>query len=282
MSKMRVVVLVCVFVLGAAWFFSPTKNLDPKVATVSVDQSSVADSDNNSGGAVSVDSLKSRKIAQSSSPAAGPSATSSGSGGSAPGDAALRAFQAESVRPWTVRRTGSANGIKTLVRGLWTSGNASDSMASAEAFVHDYSESLLGVPADEVKFLRQEETDRTKIVYEQNVNGVPVYGGTLVLFFENGGMSRVQSDLFAKSPTLSRAPADFDSNQAFAKFNSEEGSTYVNLSNEKARTILYPGPTALVYAYEISVRDTTTRKTYRVLYNAEDRALIKKFPSQIQ
>ncbi|RYZ85102.1 MAG: hypothetical protein EOP06_16850, partial [Proteobacteria bacterium] len=137
MSKMRVVVLVCVFVLGAAWFFSPTKSLDSKVAKVSVDQSSVADSDNNSEGAVSVDSLKSRKIAQSSIPSAGPSATSTGSGGSAPGDAALRAFQAESVRPWTVRRTGSANGIKTLVRGLWTSGNASDSMASAEAFVHD-------------------------------------------------------------------------------------------------------------------------------------------------
>ncbi|RYZ69225.1 MAG: hypothetical protein EOP05_15155, partial [Proteobacteria bacterium] len=115
MSKMRVVVLVCVFVLGAAWFFSPTKNLDPKVAPVSVDQSSVADSDNNSEGAASTDSVKSRKIAQSSSRAAGPSSGASGSGGSAPGDAALRAFQAESVRPWTVRRTGSANGIKTLV-----------------------------------------------------------------------------------------------------------------------------------------------------------------------
>ncbi|RYZ86818.1 MAG: hypothetical protein EOP06_13790, partial [Proteobacteria bacterium] len=111
MSKMRVVVLVCVFVLGAAWFFSPTKNIDSKVAIASVDQSSVADSDNNSEGAATVDSVKSREIAQSSSPAAGLSATSSGSGGSAPGDAALRAFQAESVRPWTVRRTGSANGI---------------------------------------------------------------------------------------------------------------------------------------------------------------------------
>ena len=281
MSKARLTALTFVLILGGLWFFLPVRkpahsSLTNESQSESGDSTSEALHDSASASS-RVDS-RSRKVAQQTAPQASGTSTD---GAQAPGEAALRALQAESVRPWTARRSGFGNGIKTLVRGLWTTGNGSDIQGSATAFVHDYSESLFGVPAEQVRYAKSETTDRTKVVYDQFVNDMRVYGSTLTLFFEDGGLSRVQNDLVAKTPTRNEPPTGFTAADAFAQFNARESSAYT-LMSRAPDTVLFPGPTSLVYAYDFSVRENQTGKTYRVLYDAEAQALIKKLPTQVQ
>lgn len=277
-STGRLFALFIVLMLGGVWFFYPTSESDSQLSP------SVRASDGDANETSSYATQAKRKVAQVRAlqpGAAAPSGFDSINDG-ANDSQALRAFQEESTRPWTVRRAGTNETIKTLARGSWTSGNGSDPRGSANAFVHDYSESLLGVPADQVRFSKEEITDRTKIVYEQFVDDTRVYGSTLTLFFEEGGMTRVQNDLIPKSPVLAIPPTDFTPAQAFAQFNASEGSGFENLSVDSTKTVLFPGPTSLVYSYDFNVREIASGKTYRVLYDAEARALIKKLPTQIQ
>lgn len=278
-STGRLFAIVVVLMLGGVWFFYPSSDSSSQNNT----QATAADESTSDQFAATRGQVK-RKVAQVRMPQPGaePAAGFGANGGAVNDSQALRAFQEESTRPWTVRRAGTNEAIKTLVRGSWSSGNGSDPRGSATAFVHDYSESLLGVPAEQVRFSKEETTDRTKIVYEQVVDDTRVYGSTLTLFFEDGGMTRVQNDLIPKSPVLATAPTDFTPAQAFADFNASEGSGFENLSADSTKTVLFPGPTSLVYSYDFNVRETATGKTYRVLYDAEARALIKKLPTQLQ
>jgi hypothetical protein len=279
MSKARLLALSLVIVLGLVWFSLGRTDREAQ------SQTSRGDSANAADGVASPSprtASASRTVATQNAKSAGSSAEQVSQDSSASDEPALRAFQAESTRAWTVRRSGIKNAIKTLARGLWTSGNSGDYRTLAQTFVHDYSDALLGIPSDEVSFVREEVTDRTKIVYEQNVNGTPVYGGSLVLFFENGGLTRVQNDLFAKEVSASAAPTGFGYEQALERMNSGDGARYSLLSGFQPRTVLYPGPTSLVYAYEFSVRDSADQKSYRILYDAEAQTLIKKTPTQVR
>lgn len=194
--------------------------------------------------------------------------------------ATLLQFENESRAPWIARREGLANRLRTLARGAWD--------ASAESFVQRFAKDLFGVLPTNLNRLEDSVTDRTRITYQQVIYGTPVYGGTLSLFYEGQSLTRVQNDLVSMEPRFSAAPGNFSATDAFDRYKVAQTDVDVTFKTSAGhQTVLYPGPSHLVYAYQFSVIETqrgdpSAAKSFWVLYDAEDQRLIKKTPTEIQ
>lgn len=204
------------------------------------------------------------------------SVTSSDSSTETNESAALARLQSESARTWTLRRDGLSGRARTLAQGAWSGHSAASARDSADAFVKNYVQDIFGVAPDRLRFDAESITDRTRIVYTQIVDGVEVYGGTLSLFFEDGVLTRVQSDLVALDAHAPPTGSSFQ--DAFARYRSSTADNTILKS--QPRTVLFPADHALVYAYDFYVSEAKT--TYRVLYDIEARRVIKKWTTHIE
>lgn len=226
----------------------------------------------------------------SATPASRTTASDEHTSGHAPASAtsaeqALQHLQAQSKAPWNVRLSGPNDKIKTLSAGTYSGEKpegfeGSTDAGLAQAFVNEYSESLFGVEPADLQKTKEEVTDRTKIVYTQVVDGTPVFGGTLTTFIENGELNRVQNDLSALSPSLPSAPS-FSVNQAIADLNAKGILSLKLVGTSPVKTVLYPSATALVYALDFIATNSSKNETLRVIYDIENRALIKTSPAHL-
>jgi hypothetical protein len=199
--------------------------------------------------------------------------------------AALGYLQSASKRSWDLKRADFSNQIRTLSGGELES----ESIVPREAgdrFVRFYSRGLFGVDPERMIFNREEVTDRTRLIYDQVVDGIPVYGGTLTLFFENGALTRVQNDLASYDIDSSSRPSPLS--QAFSSYKSVQSSRYdVSLQDHASnRVVLYPNGHSLVYAYEFVTKEadkgsSEPAKSYHVLYDAADSFVIQRRSSAI-
>lgn len=266
LTRGRLLALAAVLVFGAIWFYPRGEE--------TFDQTQTTESTAPAAAATPIAEAVSEPSAtpRSSAPDAEYSDVDE------PDYGGIEGFQKQSRKTWDVRRAGARGTIKTLANGLWSYGQG-DYELMAKVFVRDFVEGIFGVSPDSLVLNKLEKTDRTKAVYNQVENGVPVYGATLTLFFENGVMTRVQNDLVAKSPTLNSAIAG---TAVFAAFQATESARYTQVANVPMQKVFYPGPTSLVRAYVFSARETATGKTYRIIFDAENRHVIKKMPSQLR
>lgn len=225
----------------------------------------------------------STRSSASTKPAAGPSSPAA----NAPTTeaAALGYLQSTSKRSWDLKRDDFSNQIRTLSGGELESKSIVPREA-ADQFVKFYSRGLFGVDPAQVTFNREEVTDRTRLIYDQIVDGTPVYGGTLTLFFENGSLTRVQNDLAPYDVDSGSAPSPLS--QAFSSYKAVQSSMYdVTLQDHASnRVVLYPNGRSLVYAYEFVTREadkgsSAAAKSYHVLYDAADSFVIQRRSSAI-
>jgi hypothetical protein len=175
----------------------------------------------------------------------GSASTSSSAAIAVPSEtAALGELQSNSKRAWNLKRDDFSNRIRTLSGGELESKTLVARQAGDD-FVRAYSQGLFGVDPARVRFNREEVTDRTRLVYDQVVDGIAVYGASLTLFIENGSLTRVQNDL---------APLEVDSTSnrsrvedAFSTYRSVQSAAYdVRLQDHSAnRVVLYTNRHAL-------------------------------------
>ncbi len=197
-------------------------------------------------------------------------------------------LQAASSQPWEIRRDEMTDKIRTIARGQLSFEKSVSARAAADQFILKYGVDLFGVPAKDLLFVSESVTDRTRVTYKQIVAGTEIYGGSLNLFFEEGSLNRIQSDLSPLEPSLGTSPTDFTLAQAFERYKDlQAGQTETTLSRQATtRTVLFPASSRLVYAYEFSVHERSIATgevgSYRILFNAEDRILIKKTGTEIR
>lgn len=212
---------------------------------------------------------------------------------SADQDAALATLESLSAKPWTVRRDLSENRIRTLARGETALHEGETPSQAADSFVAHFAKALFGVDPENLFMTKTETTDRTRIVYQENFEGVPVYGATLTLFYENGALSRVQSDLASSeapspnTPRLSQA-------EAFSAYQRARGDSSIVLKSGKPILFAQASPMSasgsssdqtFAYAYQfvtLENADGGRQATYTVLFDAETPHVIKRTSSEVQ
>jgi hypothetical protein len=110
----------------------------------------------------------------------------------APAESGLAAFQKASEKPWTPAYGGNGR-LRTLSGGrIKLPGQSAREMA--DSFLQTYAQSLLGAQPNQLHYSQTINTDREKVIYDETVDGVRVYQGSLSLIFENGELIRVQDD----------------------------------------------------------------------------------------
>lgn len=198
----------------------------------------------------------------------------------------LERLQSESRQGWDLRRADFSEQIRTLVHGQWQAPGAGTPREASDSFIKTYSQALFGIDPARVHFDREEVTDRTRMTYQEVVNGTPVYGSTINLFFDNGTLTRVQNDMAVGEPTLTESPKDFSLAQAFERYKSssgdQSGAAAISFAKDiPTRTILYPSGHSLIYAYEFSTNETASGDSFRVIYDAENPHVIKRRSTHI-
>lgn len=200
---------------------------------------------------------------------------------------ALVQLQNSSSEQWDVRRDNFSDQIRTLSDGVL-------GQVSAKDFVSQYSKSLFGVPSSHLFETRNETTDRTKIVYSQQVNGLPVYGGTLTLFYEGTALVRVQNDLSLNesvlgSGRLATVSDAFNFLQSSARLSASARGEAAPVLRSPALSsgaaapvtslVLYPSSSGLVHAYQFAVQEIRPGQkpeSYLAIIDAQNLRLIAK------
>lgn len=203
---------------------------------------------------------------------------------------ALARLQQISNKPWDIRRDTFTDSVRTLESGHLP-------RTTPEQFIAEYSQSLFGVPSEHLIESKREVTERTKVVYEQKINGLKVYGGTLTLFFEGDALTRVQNDL-ASNEKLNAPPRTMSATEIVRFLDSSARqaaqargektipsvSTYKS-APAQAEMMLYPGSNSLVHVYKIAIQENRKGqrpKAFYAIVNAEDLRLIAKKPFHMQ
>lgn len=105
-------------------------------------------------------------------------------------------LQGQSKNPWVPGYTqlSAKRFIKTLKNGRYSlSGNSMDS--KARKFIDEYSESLFGVSGDSLIFQENDQSNPTRVTYQQTLQGIPIHSRRLYLFIDGDTLVRVQNDL---------------------------------------------------------------------------------------
>lgn len=181
-------------------------------------------------------------------------------------DQALARLQSVSKQIWQPVFDHGSGRLRTLESGsleiLANDGNAG-LVQIAQGFVERFAPDLFNVKPENLHFDKIVEMDRSKVIFEQYLDGRRVLGATLALIYESGALVRVQSDLVAES--LARSPGtDISVEQAlsYAILNGGEKlvartdrltSTVKPVASIKPELIYFPGGDKLISAYAIFV-----------------------------
>lgn len=242
-----------------------------------------ASAESPAGGASSAGAAGIANAAGTTSTGRNPSAVSASA-------AALARLQQISNKPWDIRRDSFSDSVRTLESGHLP-------RTTPEQFISEFSQSLFGVPSEHLIESKREVTERTKVVYEQKINGLKVYGGTLTLFFEGDALTRVQNDL-ASNEKLNAPPRTMSASEIvrFLDNSARQASqargekilptvTSYKSAPAEAEMMLYPGSNSLVHVYKIAVQESRKGqrpKAFYAIVNAEDLRIIAKKPFHMQ
>ncbi len=105
---------------------------------------------------------------------------------------ALSRLDKASDKPWTA--VTDSGRLKTLKDGVLELSSTTLEEKSVE-FLSQSSADLFGVPFDDLKFDRLIKGGRSKVIYRQEIGGVPVEGSTVTLVFDDNRLMRIESGL---------------------------------------------------------------------------------------
>lgn len=111
----------------------------------------------------------------------------------------LDEFLAKSEARWSVKRT-KGGAVARLSEGSFPLGTRA-AVVGAERFLKEYSKGLFGVEANQLTLDKNLQEDHgSQLVYEQQIDGVPVFGSRLSLFVDReGNLVHAISDLYSGS-----------------------------------------------------------------------------------
>jgi hypothetical protein len=115
-----------------------------------------------------------------------------------PMDQAIARLQNESSATWRPIFDSRSGRLRTLELGrleVPVNDGSAGLVDIAQKFLAAHSIGLFGVNAKGLRFDKLVESERSKVVFEQYIDGRRVLGATLALVFENSALVRVQSDL---------------------------------------------------------------------------------------
>lgn len=165
------------------------------------------------GGEEKTEAPETQETAPPRAPASAPSEAAAGNSPSqasatplpAPGgpknekrDQALAHLQDDSKLKWQPVHDPETGGLRTLEGGSLeapSAGGEAVLVQNAQAFVERYASDLFGVTPENLHFDKIVELDRSKVIFEQHLDGRRVLGATLALIYEGGALVRVQNDL---------------------------------------------------------------------------------------
>ncbi len=109
----------------------------------------------------------------------------------------LEEFLAKSEARWSVKRTKEGV-VHRLSEGSFPLGTRA-AVVGAERFLKEYSRGLFGVEANQLTLGKNLQEDHgSQLVYEQQLDGVPVFGSRLSLFVDReGNLVHAISDLYS-------------------------------------------------------------------------------------
>lgn len=111
----------------------------------------------------------------------------------------LEEFFAKSEARWSVKRT-KEGAVSRLSEGSYPLGTRA-AVVGAERFLKEYSKGLFGIEANQLRLEKNLQEDHgSQLVYEQQLDGVPVFGSRLSLFVDReGNLVHAISDLYSGS-----------------------------------------------------------------------------------
>ncbi len=117
-------------------------------------------------------------------------------------DQAIARLQDESQQKWKPVFDAQSGRLRTLESGRFevpVNDGSAGLVDIAQKFLQTHSLGLFGVAPEGLRFDKIVDSERSKVVFEQYVDGRRVLGASLALVFENGALVRVQSDLVSDS-----------------------------------------------------------------------------------
>jgi hypothetical protein len=191
-------------------------------------------------------------------------------------------FEKDSIQGWSFSRDPFTNRVMTINGGKIALVGQSEIDQSQE-FIQKYGVEIFGLSARDLKNQQVQKTDRVKVVYQQYYGDVRIVGATLGLIYENGALTRIQSDLVpidnikAEKPMVSKADASSWINQhGMDKFAKQSISA---LTVSSAEPVLVPTTDRLVPAFEMIVEQRSANNILtakkKVLVDAVDVHVIR-------
>lgn len=109
----------------------------------------------------------------------------------------LDEFLRKSEARWSVKRTKEGS-VSRMSEGSFSLGTRA-AVVGVERFLKEYSKGLFGVDASQLRLDKNLQEDHgSQLVYEQQIDGLPVFGSRLSLFVDReGNLVHVISDLYS-------------------------------------------------------------------------------------
>jgi len=168
-------------------------------------------------------------------------------------DQAFAELQSQSSKPWHPVFDSRSGRLRTLEMGRLeiAANDASAGLVDiAQKFLGTHSAGLFGVASEGLRFDRIVESERSKVIFEQYVDGRRVLGATLALVFENGALVRIQSDLVTDAvgrPTGTVIPVE----QALSWIEAHGIQQVKPIAEIKPELVYLPHDQQLIVAYAI-------------------------------
>lgn len=185
----------------------------------------------------------------------------------------LARFQAISSRPWSVTPDAFRGGVKTLSGGrIELSG---PSVAErAQDFVSRFSRDLFQLDPAQMKQKSFQMAARKKVVYQQFVGDLPVYGAQLALVFENEQLSRIQSDLVPNGRPVQGNPVSVQALSAWFQKNRPNDRLIMDPDWAPRLSLLPAGDSfAVIYVTSVDEFQSASQKTIRKTFLIDAKSL---------
>ncbi len=178
----------------------------------------------------------------------------------------LAKFQSVSVEIWQINRDLEQKLVRTLSGGKWRPLRSHPADAAQE-FLDQYGEKFFGVSSDNLHLAQVVHEDRDKVIFKERINGYPVYGADIVMFFQDGLLTRVQNNLLAVT----------GSEILRLKIN-DQVSAQIAADPSHGELVLVPASQnvlRLAYQYYVTVKEPETH-SYEILMDTERASVISK------
>lgn len=168
----------------------------------------------------------------------------------------LEDFKSASRLQWTEKRDPQTGALISLRNGS-ISLPGGDSIRMAREFVARYARGIFGVAPESLEFLEVRKVTREKVIFQQRLRGLEIYGAQLTMIFEGGELVQVSSQLIP-NPEFSAAIPEDALARARARFHvssdlrlglkTTERLTAKPLDTGDSRLVFYPGVNGLTLA----------------------------------